>query len=136
MINAIFVNLPIENLKRSVDFFGALGFKFNAQFTSETTTCMLVGKDMYAMLLEKADYAGFIDKPVADAHKTSEVLISLSMNSSDEVREICEKAFSLGARNYQEPRDLGFMFSWGFEDLDGHIWEFFYMNPEHVQPTE
>lgn len=136
MINAMFVNFPIENLKRSVDFFTGLGFSFNPKFTSETTTCMLVGKDMYAMLLEKADYAGFIDKPIADAHATSEVLLSLSLDSADEVREMCEKAFDLGARKYSEERDLGFMYSWGFEDLDGHIWEFFWMNPDHVMPTE
>ncbi len=72
-----------------------------------------------------------IDKPIADA-STTEVLISLSLNSTEEVRGLAEKAFAAGARSYMEPRDLGFMFSWGFEDLDGHIWEMFWMNPEHV----
>lgn len=133
MISAIFVNLPVSNLKRSVDFFTALGFEFNPQFTDETSTCMLIGKDMYAMLLEHEKYAGFIDKPIADAHKTNEVLVSLALESPDAVRELCEKAYAAGARNYKDAIDLGFMFAWGFEDLDGHIWELFHMNPEHIQ---
>ncbi len=133
MISAIFVNLPVANLTRSVEFFGALGFEFNPQFTDETSTCMLIGKDMYAMLLEHEKYSSFIDKPIADARQTNEVLVSLACESIDDVKALCDKAFKAGARNYKESTDLGFMFAWGFEDLDGHIWELFYMNPEYVQ---
>lgn len=132
MINAIFINLPIENLKRSVDFFGALGFTFNEQFTGEDSTCMIIGENMYSMLVERAKFSTFIEKPIADK-STVEMLISLSCESSDKVRELSEKAFSLGARQINDAEDHGFMYSWGFEDLDGHIWDLFWMNPEHVQ---
>lgn len=132
MINSIFVNLPVQNLGASVSFFTELGFNFNPQFTDETSTCMLVGKDIYVMLLERAKFAGFIDKPIADP-ASSEAILGFGMDSPDEVRRLTIKALELGARKVNEPEDLGFMFSWGFEDLDGHLWDLFWMNPERVE---
>ncbi len=132
MINSIFVNMPIANLKRSVDFFTELGFTFNPQFTSEDTTCMLVGPNIFAMLLERDRFTGFIDKPVADS-SSSEVILSLGCESPDEVRKLAEAAFALGARKVNEIDDKGFMISWGFEDLDGHLWDLFWMDPKHVE---
>jgi uncharacterized protein len=132
MLNSIFVNLPVLSLKKSVEFFTELGFKFNAQFTDETSTCMIVNETVYVMLLEHAKFGSFIDKPIAPATST-EAIFSFSCDSADEVRELSEKAFALGARKVGEPTDHGFMFSWGFEDLDGHLWDLFWMNPEHVQ---
>jgi uncharacterized protein len=132
MISSIFVNLPIADLKRSVEFFSGLGFEFNQQFTSEDTTCMIIGENMYAMFLLRNRFKTFVDKPVATA-KTCEVLVALLCESTDEVKRLTERAFELGARRYKEPEDLGFMYSWGFEDLDGHIWELGWMDPEHVE---
>ena len=132
MINSIFVNMPIANLKRSVNFFTGLGFTFNPQFTSEDTTCMLVGPNIFAMLLERDRFTGFIDKPVADS-SSSEVILSLGCESPDEVRKLAEAAFALGARKVNEIDDKGFMISWGFEDLDGHLWDLFWMDPKHVE---
>ena len=132
MINSIFVNLPVVNLKRSVDFFTELGFKFNPQFTDETSTCMLVGDNIFVMLLEHVKFQGFIDKPIAPSTST-EAILAFSLGSPDEVREMTSKALALGARKLNEPEDLGFMFSWGFEDLDGHLWDLFWMNPDHVE---
>jgi predicted lactoylglutathione lyase len=131
MINSIFVNLPVVNLKRSVEFFTELGFKFNPQFTDETSTCMLVGDNIFVMLLEHAKFQGFIDKPIAPS-TSNEAILAFSLGSPDEVREMTAKALELGARKLNEPEDLGFMFSWGFEDLDGHLWDLFWMNPDHV----
>lgn len=132
MISSIFVNLPVENLKRSVGFFTELGFKFNAQFTDETSTCMIINDTVYVMLLEHSKFQGFIDKPIAPSTST-EAILAFACESPDEVRQLSEKAISLGARKLNEPEDHGFMFSWGFEDLDGHLWDLFWMNPEHVQ---
>ena len=132
MINSIFVNLPVVSLKRSVDFFTELGFKFNPQFTDETSTCMMVGDNIFVMLLEHAKFQGFIDKPIAPS-TSNEAILAFSLGSPDEVREMTAKALELGARKLNEPEDLGFMFSWGFEDLDGHLWDLFWMNPDHVE---
>lgn len=132
MFNQIFVNMPIENLKRSVEFFKALGFTFNEQFTDEETTCMIVSEHIFVMLVEKQKFATFTTKKIAD-RDTVEALFSFACSSSEEVRAISEKAFSLGAKRVNDPEDMGFMFSWGFEDLDGHAWDLFWMNPDHVQ---
>ena len=132
MITSVFINLPVISLKKSVEFFTGLGFKFNAQFTDETSTCMIVNETVYVMLLEHTKFAGFIDKPIAPSN-TTEAIFSYACESADEVRELSEKALALGARKVNEPEDIGFMYSWGFEDLDGHLWDLFWMNPEHVQ---
>ena len=132
MITSIFINMPIADLKRSVDFFTELGFTFNPQFTSEDTTCMLVGPNIFAMLLERDRFTGFIDKPVADS-SSSEVILSLGCESPDKVRKLAEAAFVLGARKVNEIDDKGFMISWGFEDLDGHLWDLFWMDPKHLE---
>lgn len=131
MINAIFVNLPVENLKRSVEFFTKLGFKFNAQFTDEQSTCMIVNDQVYVMLLEHAKFKSFINKEIAGPN-TTEAILAFGCESADEVRSLTERALAAGAKQINAPEDMGFMFSWGFEDLDGHLWDLFWMNPEHV----
>ena len=132
MFNSIFVNMPVAKLSRSVEFFTELGLTFNAQFTDETSTCMIINDKVYVMLLEHERFQSFVKKPIAGAD-TVEAIFSFSCSSPEEVRAISEKAFSLGARKVNEPSDIGFMFSWGFEDLDGHLWDLFWMNPDHVQ---
>jgi predicted lactoylglutathione lyase len=131
MFKQIFVNLPIENLKNSVAFFKELGFTFNEQFTDEESTCMIVSEHIYVMLLEKNKFSKFTTKKIA-SHDTVEALFSFACASSEEVRTISEKAFAIGAKRVNDPEDMGFMFSWGFEDLDGHMWDLFWMNPDHV----
>lgn len=131
MVNSLFINLPIENLKKSVDFFSQLGFTFNPQFTDEQSTCMIISDNIFVMLLEKAKFQSFIEKPIA-SRDTTEAILALSCDSADEVRTLTEKALELGARKLNEPEDMGFMLSWGFEDLDGHLWDVFWMNPDHV----
>ena len=124
--------MPVTDLKRTNEFFTGLGFTFNPQFTGETATCMVISENIKAMLVEEEKFKGLMDKPLADK-STTEMLLSLSCSSADEVRRLAETAFSLGARRINDPEDNGFMFSWGFEDLDGHIWDLFWMDPSHIQ---
>ena len=128
MPTKIFVNLPVKNLDKSMDFFKGLGFSFNPQFTDETAASMVISDDIYAMLLTHQKFKEFTKKEIADATKTTEVLIALSMNSKAEVDSLVDKALSLGATKALEPADHGFMFERSFNDLDGHIWEIFYMD--------
>jgi predicted lactoylglutathione lyase len=130
---SIFVNFPVKNLNRSVEFFKKLGYTFNPQFTDENATCMIVSENIYVMLLEEKYFATFTSKPVSDAKKSTETLVALSLGSRDAVNRIVEKALAAGARRVKDPQDHGFMFQWGFEDLDGHVWEYLWMDPAHVQ---
>ncbi len=133
MTRLTFLNLPIKSAPKTKAFYEALGFEFNPQFSSEDTLCMIVSETAYVMFLETDRFKGFVDKAVADTQTTVSALLSFSCVSGEEVVSMCEKAFELGARRYKEPDDHGFTLAWGFEDLDGHIVEPFWMNPEHLE---
>jgi uncharacterized protein len=123
----IFVNLPVKDLARSIEFFTALGFGFDPRFTDETATCMIVGENIFVMLLTEAKFKGFTPKEICDASKSTEVLVCMSAESREEVDELVRKAVAAGGRTYNEPQDYGFMYGHGFEDPDGHIWELMHM---------
>src|ERR671914_2324233 len=127
MATKIFVNLPVSNLNKSVEFFTKLGFRFNQQFTDETATCMIVSEDIFVMLLTEAKFKTFTPKEICDATKSTEVLVCLSLESREKVDEMVRKAVAAGGTTYSEPKDYGFMWQHGFQDLDGHIWELIYM---------
>lgn len=128
MSRQLFVNLPVRDLDRSVAFFRALGFDFNPKFTDENATCMVVSEQVQVMLLVEPFFAGFTKKPVADARRATEVLLALSLESRAAVEAFVAKAVEHGAATPMEPRDMGFMYQHGFEDLDGHQWEVFFMD--------
>ena len=133
MARKIFVNLPVKDLKQSMAFFGELGFTFNSQFTDETAACMVVSDDIYAMLLTQNKFKTFTPKQVCDATKSTEVLVCLSADSRQEVDQLVRKAVAAGGTTYNEPQDYGFMYGHGFQDLDGHIWELAYMEPDAIK---
>lgn len=127
MSKQIFVNLPVTDLKQTMNFFSALGFTFNPQFTDENAACMVISKDIYAMLLMKDFFKSFISKGIADTAKEVEVIVTLSAESRAEVDALAEKAQRAGA-TLTETRDHGWMYQRGFTDLDGHHWEVFSMD--------
>ena len=127
MASQMFVNLPVKDLKRSVDFFTALGFSFNPQFTDDNATCMIVSEHNFVMLLVEPFFQSFTKKAISDAKRQTDVLVAFSCDSRAAVDEIVAKAAAAGAATPMPPQDLGFMYQHGFEDLDGHQWEFFYM---------
>jgi uncharacterized protein len=131
----IFVNLPVKDLERSMQFFANLGFRFNPQFTDETAACMIISEDIYAMLLTEKKFAGFTPKAICDATKSSEVLVAISCENREEVDELVQKAIASGGSVYADAKDYGFMYQHGFQDPDGHIWELIYMNPDAVKQT-
>jgi uncharacterized protein len=133
VISKIFVNLAVKDLEKSIAFFKAIGFTFNPQFTDKTAACMVMSEDIYAMLLTHEKIKQFTKKEIADAHKTTEVLTALSVESKAKVHELTDKAIAAGATEPRPPQDYGFMFGRSFEDPDGHIWELFWMDPAHVQ---
>ena len=134
MSNQIFVNLPVRDLARAVEFFGKLGYRFDPRFTDASATCMQIGENSFAMLLVESRFRDFTPKPIADAKRATEVLVALSHDSRAAVDRIVEDALAAGAGRSCEPKDHGFMYQWGFEDLDGHLWEHFWMDPAAVPP--
>jgi uncharacterized protein len=133
MNTQIFVNLPVKNLKQSIEFFTQLDFQFNPQFTDETTTCMIVSENIFVMLLTQEKFKTFTPKEICDATKSTEVLVCLSVESREAVDDRIRKAIASGGTTYNEPQDHGFMYAHGFQDLDGHIWETIYMKPNAIE---
>ena len=123
----IFVNLPVKNLDETIEFFSKIGFEFNPQFTDENATCMVISDNIFAMLLVEDYFRSFTKKDISDTAKSSEVIIALTANSREEVDEIVNRAFEAGGKPSNDPQDHGFMYGWGFEDINGHLWEVFYM---------
>ncbi len=128
MPRKIFVNLPIKDMARSKAFFSALGFTFNPQFTNEQGACMVISDDISVMLLVEPFFQGFTKKAIADATKTTEVLVCLSCDSRAEVDELVRRAVASGGKAPNPPIDHGFMYGHGFEDLDSHVWELAFMD--------
>ncbi|MCZ1000869.1 VOC family protein [Streptomyces mirabilis] len=129
----IFVNLAVNDVDTSKKFFTELGYTINPQFTTDDCACVVISDTIIAMLLSKHRYADFTKKEIADATKTSEVLLCLSAESREKVDELCDKALAAGGSGTREAQDHGFMYGRTFDDLDGHTWEVMWMDPAAVQ---
>ena len=129
MPTKIFVNLPVKDLKKSMDFFKHLGFDFNPQFTDDKAACLVINDgSIYAMLITEPFFKTFTKKEISDAKKSTEVLIALDAESRAQVDEYIKKAVEAGGSVYMDAQDHGWMYGHSFADLDGHQWEVLYMD--------
>ncbi|MEO8799666.1 MAG: VOC family protein [Polyangiaceae bacterium] len=128
----VFINLPVRDLAKAKEFFGALGFGFNPQFTDDKAACMVLSAEGFVMLLGQPFFKSFTKKAIADARTQTEVMIALSCDSREEVDALVKKALAAGGTPAGEPQDHGFMVSDAFYDLDGHHWEAVWMDPTHL----
>ncbi|MDD5055098.1 MAG: hypothetical protein PHZ00_02405 [Candidatus Peribacteraceae bacterium] len=136
MVTDIYVNLPVKNLTKTKTFFSALGFTFNKQFTDEYAACMIMGEHFYAMLLTEKFFKTFTKRMIADASDVTEVINALSVGSRKAVDELAHKAVAAGGNIHRKPDDHGWMYSQSIEDLDGHLWEFFWMDPKKMEKPD
>jgi uncharacterized protein len=132
----IFVNLPAKNLNKTIEFFTKLGFKFNPQFTDENATCMIVGEDIFVMLLVEKFFKTFTKKEICDTSKNTEVIVALSVEGREKVDQMINKAIEAGGTESREPQDHGWMYGRSFEDINGHIWEIIYMDESALKNDE
>jgi uncharacterized protein len=131
----IYVNLPVKDLQKSIAFFTKLGFTFNPQFTNENATCMIIGGNIFVMLLVEKFFQTFTKKTICDATKSTEVMVCISRESRADVDEIVKNAVTAGGTIPRPAQDHGFMYAHAFEDIDGHIWELVYMAPTSEAKT-
>ncbi len=124
----MFINLPVKDLNNSINFFTQLGFTFAPEFTDHKATCIEIAENMNVMLLVDERFKEVSHKEICDTEQQTEVLIALQAESRDEVDELVEKAVKAGGKTYTAAQDHGWMYGHGFEDLDGHQWEIFYMD--------
>lgn len=127
----IFINMPVRDLKKSTEFFAALGFSFNPQFSDDNAACMVVSDEAYVMLLVDPYFRTFTPRPICPPDH-SEVLTAISVASRDDVDRLADIALSRGGSEATDPKDHGFMYVRTFLDPDGHHWELVWMNPANV----
>jgi predicted lactoylglutathione lyase len=135
IMRMIFVNMPVKNIQATRKFFDGLGFSFNPQFSDDHTACMKVDENIYVMLLEEERFKDFIIGEISDNSKGKEVLTCLSCDSRADVEATYAKAIAAGAKPWKPAIDYGSMYGCSFLDLDGHVWEFMWMDPANVQPA-
>ena len=129
----LFVNLPVKDLDRSVEFFTGLGFSFDPRFTDETATQMIVSDDAFVMLLVEDKFKDFTKKELVDATTQTEVIMALSAESREGVDDLADKALAAGGSPANEPLEMGFMYGRSFQDVDGHLWEVVWMDPAALE---
>ena len=129
MHEQIYVNLAVDDLERSKAFFSTLGFSFEPRFTHEQAACLILGDNLYAMLLVKDLFKFFTRKSLCNPKESTEALLGLSCESRDEVDALVARALAAGGTVPRAPQDYGFMYGHGFEDIDGHLWELICMDP-------
>lgn len=132
MATSIFVNIPVADLPASKAFFEKLGFSFNPQFTDDTAAALVIDEAIYFMLLTKAKFAEFTKLPISDAKRETQALYGISRESRAEVDKLAEAALAAGATEPRPAQDHGFMYARAIADLDGHIWEFIWMDPAAI----
>ncbi|HEX6257952.1 MAG TPA: VOC family protein [Candidatus Saccharimonadales bacterium] len=135
MSKKLLVNLPVKNLASSIEFFTQLGFRFNPHFTDETAACIIISDSVFVMLLVDDRFSEFTPKQIADSRQVTEAILTVAVDEKAEVDSLVKLALESGATEYREPEDHDFMYTWGFQDLDGHLWEVVWMNPD-FQPDE
>jgi predicted lactoylglutathione lyase len=129
----IFVNLPVKDLGKTIEFFKKLGFEFNPQFTDENATCMVVNDNIFVMLLVEKFFKTFTQKEICDTTKNTEVIIALSTESREKVDQMLENVIKAGGKESRKPQDHGWMYGRSFEDLNGHLWEIIYMDEKALK---
>lgn len=135
MHKQIFVNLAVSDLDKSKAFFSQLGFTFEPKFTNDKGACMVIGDNIFAMLLVQDFFRTFTSKALCDPKESTEALLCISCESRAEVDTLVAKAIGAGGTAPRAPIDYGFMYGHGFEDVDGHIWELVYMDPNAEMPA-
>lgn len=133
MAKQIFVNLPVKDLGKTIEFFKKLGFEFNPQFTDENATCMVVNENIFVMLLVEKFFKTFTQKEICDTTKNTEVITALSTETREKVDQMLENVIKAGGKEYRKPQDHGWMYGRSFEDLNGHIWEIIYMDEKALK---
>jgi hypothetical protein len=128
MAKQVFINLAVKDLQKSMDFYTALGFSNNPQFSDDTGKCMVWSENIFVMIMTHEKFTSFATKPIADTKSNLAGLFSLSVDAVDEVNSILSKGLDAGGKEPTEMRDYGFMQQRTIEDFDGHTWEVFYMD--------
>ena len=137
MSTKLIVNLPVRDLAQATRFFAAMGFSFNERLANENINALVINDDSYVLLVVESFFKTITQqakKSIADA-TTSEAILQLGVDSRQQVDALVDKALAAGGRPAREPNDQGFLYGRSFQDLDGHLWDVFYMDLAALQES-
>ncbi|CAD0002651.1 MULTISPECIES: VOC family protein [Flavobacterium] len=132
METKIFLNLPVKDLNKSISFFTQLGFSFDPKFTNQKGTCLIIGENIFAMLLLEEFFKTFTQKEICNTMASTEMIAAISVESREKVDEIITAVVKAGGKLHNEAKDYGWMYQRDFFDLDGHHWEIFFMDESQI----
>lgn len=134
-INQIYVNLPVQDVQKTREFWTKLGFSVNEQFSDDNAICVIMKENhIYTMFLKEEYFKTFTNRPVAKG-ETTQTLLAIGVNSREEVDSMVKTAVENGGSTYSEPQDHGWMYQSAFSDLNGHQWEVMFADPSQF-PAE
>lgn len=120
----LFANLPVRSVADAQAFFTGLGFELQEAFSNEEVACLLLGDNVYALMLEEKLFAASTKYAVAS--RATEVALAVEVDDRARVDTIVDAAVAAGADDH-DLTDDEVMYSRGFYDLDGHLWHFLAM---------
>lgn len=131
----LFVNVPVRDLPAAMAYYKAIGFDHNPQFTDETAACVVISDTIFVMLLTHHKFKQFSPNPIPDPKAETGALYALSMDSRDQVDAIAKAGLAAGGTEFRPAQDMGFMYSRAIADIDGHVWEYVWMDMSGEPPT-
>jgi len=129
----LFVNLPSDDLERAKAFYLALGAELKQQFTDDNAVCVSFDDNLYFMLLRRAFFQTFTDKPIADPTQVAQVSLAFTRDSREDVDAVLAAGLAAGGAEPRPAQDYGFMYSRDLDDPDGNSLGFLYMTPEAAE---
>lgn len=124
----IFINLPVENVEKSMDFYTQLGFSNKALFSDDQQKCMVWSEQIYVMLISQEKFKTYSKKPISGKKNNIDAYFTIPVESLDVVNEIVDKGLKAGGTEPIPMIDEGFMQIRKIEDFDGHTWDIIYMD--------
>lgn len=124
----IFVNLPVSDLEASIAFYEAAGAVRNDDFADESTQMVSFSDMIHVMLLTQDRFRSFTPRRISNAHETAQMALALTAASREAVDDVVERALAAGGTEPNPVQDHGFLYSRGFADLDGHMWDSMWMD--------
>ncbi|MBK8980818.1 MAG: glyoxalase/bleomycin resistance/extradiol dioxygenase family protein [Ignavibacteria bacterium] len=124
----IFLNLPVENIERSMNFYTQLGFTINPLFTDDDQKCMVWSDEIYIMLMPREVFTKYSGKSIPDSKNYEAANFTLPVESPDRVNEMVESGLKAGGTEPVPMKDHGFMQLRKLADPDGHTWDIIYLD--------
>ena len=118
----LFLNLPVNDVEKSMAFYLALGFTMTPLFTDMDQKCLVYSDSIYLMLQSRAFANSYVKREVIDIHKSLIPSFTLPVASIEKVDEMMNNGLTAGGIESVEVLKEDFMYLRSMEDLDGYMW--------------